>query len=69
MSDGQINMINTISSIAQHYEVGLDVIRMVQESDRLMVEPKQGINITTDKLIRLNLIDYVSAAMETYAKL
>jgi hypothetical protein len=28
MSDGHINMINTISSIAQHYGVGLDVIRM-----------------------------------------
>lgn len=73
MSDGHINMINTISSIAQHYGVGLDVIRMDQESDRLMVESKQGINITTDKLIRENLIDYASAAMETreqtYAKL
>jgi hypothetical protein len=38
-----------------------------------MVESKQGINITTDKLIRENLIDYASAAMETreqtYAKL
>jgi hypothetical protein len=73
LSAGHINIINTISSIAQHYGVGLDVIRMDQDSDRLMVESKQGVNVAADRLVRENLIDYAGAAMDTreqmYAKL
>jgi hypothetical protein len=37
-----VNLINTVSSIAQHYGVGLDVIRSDPEADRLLAEHKRG---------------------------
>ena len=68
-----VNMINTISSIAQHYGVGLDVIRSDHEADRVTHESTRGINVRTDRIIRGNLLDQTSAAMLTkeqrYAKL
>ena len=38
ISSSHVNLINTISSIAQHYGVGLDVIRTDSEADRLINE-------------------------------
>lgn len=66
-------MINTISSIAQHYGVGLDVIRTDQESDRLIYEQQRGINVRADNLIKENLKDQTGVAMlsieQKYARL
>jgi hypothetical protein len=45
-------MINTISSIAQHYGVGLDVIRTDIESDKIIAEGRVGINTKLDKLVK-----------------
>ena len=50
-------MINTISSIAQHYGVGLDVIRTDIESDKIIAESRVGINTKLDKLVKQNLLD------------
>ena len=58
-------MINTISSIAQHYGVGLDVIRTDNEADRLVFESKRDINIKFDNLIKTSLIDSTAVCMET----
>jgi len=46
-----VNVINTISSIAQHYGVGLDVIRSDAEADRLIAEQKRGVSQRADNLI------------------
>jgi hypothetical protein len=48
-------MINTISSIAQHYGVGLDVIRTDYEADMLISEQKRGINVRMDTIVKENL--------------
>ena len=37
-----VNLINAVSSIAQHYGVGLDVIRSDPEADRLLLEHRQS---------------------------
>ena len=65
LSVTHVNMINTISSIAQHYGVGLDVVRTDNETDVMMVESKRGIDIKRDNLIKQNLIDHASAALDT----
>jgi hypothetical protein len=57
LSVSHVNMINTISSIAQHYGVGLDVIRTDQESDKFIHEQQRGINVRADNLIKGNLKD------------
>ena len=58
-------MINTISSIAQHYGVGLDVIRTDQEADKIISESKIGINTKLDKVVKLNLLDQTALCLET----
>lgn len=67
-----VNLINTVSSLAQHYGVGLDVIRSDPEADRLLAEHKRGC-LRNDHLVQSNLKDHAAAAMETqeqqYAKL
>jgi hypothetical protein len=40
-----VNLINSISSIAQHYGVGLDVIRSDHDADRLIHEHRRGISV------------------------
>jgi len=57
LSVNHVNMINTISSIAQHYGVGLDVIRTDIESDKIIAESRVGINTKLDKLVKQNLLD------------
>ena len=52
LSVSHVNMINTISSIAQHYGVGLDVIRTDIESDKIIAESRVGINTKLDKLVK-----------------
>jgi len=56
-------MINTISSIAQHYGVGLDVIRTDQESDKAVHESKRGINVRVDNIIKANMLDQTAFCM------
>lgn len=58
-------MINTISSIAQHYGVGLDVIRTDIESDKIIAESRVGINTKLDKLVKQNLLDQTAISMKT----
>lgn len=65
LSVSHVNMINTISSIAQHYGVGLDVIRTDQESDKIVFEQRRGINIRADAIIKGNLLDQTATCMET----
>jgi hypothetical protein len=48
LASAHVNIINTISSIAQHYGVGLDVVRVDQESDELIAESKTGIDRALD---------------------
>ena len=60
-----VNMINTISSIAQHYGVGLDVIRTDHEADKIVAEQKRGINIRSDNIMKANLLDQTAACMQT----
>ena len=50
-------MINTISSIAQHCGVGLDIIRTDQEADKIISESRIGINTKLDKVVKSNLLD------------
>ena len=65
LSVGHVNMINTISSVAQHYGVGLDVVRTDQDSDRLVFEQRRGINIRVDAVIKANLQDHTAVCMQT----
>jgi hypothetical protein len=58
-----VNMINTISSVAQHYGVGLDVLRTDQDSDELVFEQRRGINIRVDTVIKANLLDHTAVCM------
>jgi len=58
-------MINTISSIAQHYGVGLDVIRTDSEADRIIHERRQAVNSKKDNIIKSNLLDQTAVFMET----
>lgn len=57
LSVNHVNMTNTISSIAQHYGVGLDVIRTDVESEKIIAESRVGINTKLDKLVKQNLLD------------
>jgi hypothetical protein len=61
-----VNIINTISSIAQHYGVGLDVVRTDQESDAIIAEMKNGINTTYDYQIKDNMRDHAMTAMDSF---
>jgi hypothetical protein len=63
LSVSHVNMINTISSIAQHYGVGLDVIRTDQESDKAVHESKRGINVRVDNIIKANMLDQTAFCM------
>ena len=65
LSVSHVNMINTISSIAQHYGVGLDVIRTDHEADKIVAEQKRGINIRSDNIMKANLLDQTAAYMQT----
>lgn len=58
-------MINTISSVAQHYGVGLDVLRTDQDSDELVFEQRRGINIRVDTVIKANLLDHTAVCMQS----
>ena len=58
-------MINTISSIAQHCGVGLDIIRTDQEADKIISESRIGINTKLDKVVKLNLLDQTALCLET----
>mmetsp|Transcript_29872 Transcript_29872/g.45663 ORF Transcript_29872/g.45663 Transcript_29872/m.45663 type:complete len:222 (+) Transcript_29872:1177-1842(+) len=66
-------MINTISSIAQHYGVGLDVIRSDVEADNLIHESRRVVNIRADNIIKTNLIDHTASSLQSeeqkYSKL
>lgn len=63
LSVSHVNMINTISSVAQHYGVGLDVLRTDQDSDELVFEQRRGINIRVDTVIKANLLDHTAVCM------
>jgi hypothetical protein len=68
-----LNLINMISSIAQHYGVGLDVIRCDHEADEITAQLSNGINQRDDAIIKKNCFDHTAQCMETqeqkYAKL
>ena len=65
ISASHVNMINTICSIAQHYGVGLDVIRTDQDCDKLIAENKSSLNQRLDNLTKNNMMDHAAHAMET----
>jgi len=65
LSVSHVNMINTLASIAQHYGVGLDVIRTDQEADKIAAEQRRGVNIRVDNIIRSNLLDQTAVAMQS----
>lgn len=56
-------MINTLASIAQHYGVGLDVIRTDQEADKVAAEQRRGVSIRIDNIVKRNLLDTTAAGM------
>ena len=59
-----VNMVNTISSIAQHYGVGLEVIRSDLEADRLIAEADNDIDFRANQLVKQNLLDETAVTME-----
>lgn len=58
-------MINTLASIAQHYGVGLDVIRTDQEADKVAAEQRRGVSIRIDNIVKRNLLDTTAAGMQS----
>jgi hypothetical protein len=60
-----VNLINTLTSIAQHYGVGLDVIRSDPEAEAILREHLRGQNGRADALIRENLLDNTAACMKS----
>ena len=57
-------MINTISSIAQHCGVGLDIIRTDQEAEKIISESRIGINTKLLKVVKSNLLDQTALCLE-----
>jgi hypothetical protein len=55
-----VNVVNTVSSIAQHYGVALDVIRSDQDAEHFIHEHKQTKNLRADGVIKGNLLDHAS---------
>lgn len=68
-----VNVVNTLASVAQHYGVGLDVVRSDPEAESLLQEQRSGKERKADALIRRNLLDNTAICMmsdeQQYAKL
>lgn len=60
-----VNLINTLASMAQHYGVGLDVIRTDPEADAILRENQTGPHGKADALIKNNLLDNTALCMES----
>lgn len=60
-----MNIVNTLSSIAQHYGVALDVIRADPDAEALLKEQKRGISERDNELIKKNLKDSTMLCMNT----
>jgi hypothetical protein len=58
-------MINTLASIAQHYGVGLDVIRTDHVADKIAAEHRRGVNVRVDNIVRRNLLDQTAVGMQS----
>lgn len=60
-----VNLVNTVSSIAKHYGVGLDVIRADDDGDRVLAERKQGVNAGRDEATNSHLLDHTALCLQS----